>query len=115
MNVGIYRQMRLILFYDLPMVTDKNVKEYNIFHRRLKKLGFYMLQYSVYTKVLQNDSKLTQIENKLNHIIPNNGKVIIFKLTEKQFLNIKYLRGERNLQETIIGGNELVIFGGGDE
>ncbi len=115
MKEGIYRQMRLILIYDLPMVEDVERRDYNVFHRKLKKLGFYMIQYSVYTKVLQNDTKLTQIENKLNYIIPKRGKVIIFKLTEKQYLDIKYLRGDKNLYETIVGGNDLVIFKGGDD
>lgn len=115
MNSGIYRQLRLILIYDLPMTDILERKDYNVFHRKLKKLGFHMLQYSVYTKVLQNDTKLSQIESKINYIIPDKGKIIIFKLTEKQYLDIKYLRGEKNLFETIIGGNELVIFKGDDE
>lgn len=114
MKIGNYKQMRLLLLYDLPMTEEKDSREYTRFHKKLKTLGFYMIQYSVYTKVLQNDTNLKQIEQKLNYIIPNKGKIIILKLTEKQFNDIKYLRGGMNLFESIVGGNELVIFKEGE-
>ena len=46
--INFYKQMRVILIYDLPMVDDNDRKIYNKFHKNLKKLGYYMLQYSVY-------------------------------------------------------------------
>ncbi|HHW68737.1 MAG TPA: CRISPR-associated endonuclease Cas2 [Tenericutes bacterium] len=110
-----YRQMRLILIYDLPTIDEIDRKIYNKFHNQLKKNGFYMLQYSVYIKVLSNDSSFTQIHNKLQKIVPKKGSVIAFKLTEKQFQSMLYLRGEQNLYETIVGGNELVIFKGDED
>jgi len=110
-----YRQMRLILIYDLPTIDEIDRKIYNKFHNQLKKNGFYMLQYSVYIKVLSNDSSFTQIHNKLQKIVPKKGSVIAFKLTEKQFQSMLYLRGEQNLYETIVGGNELVILKGDED
>ncbi len=108
--INYYKQMRLILIYDLPMVEKEENKIYSIFHKRLKRLGFYRLQYSVYTKVLNNETAYQQMNNKLNHIVPNKGSIILFKLTEKQFQKLVYLRGEKNRFETIVGGQELVIF-----
>lgn len=107
-----YKQMRLILIYDLPTVEDIDQRIYNKFHNQLKKNGFYMLQYSVYIKVLSNDTAYSQMYSKLGKIVPKKGSVIAFKLTEKQFQSMVYLRGEQNLFETIVGGNELVIFRG---
>lgn len=108
--INFYKQMRMLLIYDLPMKEQSDHKIYNRFYRKLKRLGFYMLQYSVYTKVLNNDTVYKQIYNKLNYIIPEKGSIIIFKLTEKQFQNMIYLRGEKNKFETIVGGRELVVF-----
>lgn len=108
--INYYKQMRVILAYDLPMVMDEDVFNYNVFKRNLKKLGFYMIQFSIYTKVLTNETAYLQLQKKLNYIIPKKGSIIILKVTEKQFQNLIYLRGEKNLFETIVGGNELVIF-----
>lgn len=113
--INYYKQMRIILIYDLPMVEEDDRKIYSRFHNKLKRNGFYMIQYSVYTKVLQNDSSVKQIELKLEKIIPKKGNIVILQLTEKQFQNIKYLRGEKNRFESLVGGKELVVFGGDED
>jgi CRISPR-associated protein Cas2 len=102
--------MRLILIYDLPMVENIDHVIYTKFHNNLKKLGLYMLQYSVYTKVVNNDTNFNQLIKKLDYIIPKKGSIIVFKITEKQFQDMHYLRGNKNKFESIVGGNELVIF-----
>ena len=109
-----YRQMRAIIIYDLPMIDDEDKKIYRLFRKNIIKLGFYMIQYSVYTKVLQNESSYLQLCNKVKTIVPDKGHIIIFKITEKQFSDMIYLSGIKNKFETIVGGNELVIFGGDD-
>lgn len=110
--INYYKQMRLILIYDLPVVEEEERKVYQRFNRDLKKLGFSMLQFSVYSKVLQNDTSYKQLIIRLNRIIPKVGSVIIFKITEKQFQDMQYLTGAKNRYESIVGGRELVIFGG---
>ena len=50
-----YKFMRLIVFFDLPMVTDKDHREYAQFHKFLVKNGFIMMQKSVYTKLVINN------------------------------------------------------------
>lgn len=109
-----YRQMRAMLIYDLPMIDEEDVKTYNKFRKDIIKCGFYMVQYSVYTKVLQNETSFNQLINKVKLFVPNKGHIIIFKITEKQFSNMIYLNGIQNKFETIVGGNELVVFGGDD-
>ena len=108
--MNLYRQMRIILIYDLPTNEKIEQKIYNKFHNDIKKIGFYMLQYSVYVKIIQYDSNFNQIYNKLATIIPDIGNIILFKITEKQFSELIYLRGEKNKYETIVGNNELVVF-----
>lgn len=110
--INYYKQMRLILIYDLPIQEDEDRRIYQRFNKNIKRLGFNMLQFSVYTKVLQNDTSYNQNVIRLNKIIPKKGNIIIFKLTEKQFQNMQYLTGTQNRYETLVGGKELVIFGG---
>lgn len=109
--INYYKQMRIILIYDLPVVQEEDRKIYLRFHKSLITFGFYMLQFSVYTKVIQNDSSFKQLANKLNRIIPNKGNVIILKVTEKQYQDMIYLTGEKNKFDMLVGGKELVVFG----
>lgn len=104
--------MRLILIYDLPTTDESDKKIYGKFHRNIIRLGFYRLQYSVYSKVIQNDTSLKQYTIKLNKILPQKGNIILMKVTEKQYQNMIYLRGEKNKFDILVGGKEFVVFGG---
>lgn len=110
--INLYRQMRLILIYDLPVKDEIERKIYNLFHKNIIRLGFYMLQYSVYTKVIQNDTSFNQYISKIEKIIPAKGNISIIKITEKQFQNMIYLRGEKNKNDIMVGGKEFIFFGG---
>ena len=106
--------MRVILIYDLHFDDEDDIKNYNKFRKNILKIGFYMIQESVYTKVLTNETSYVSNYNKLMSFVPDRGSIIIFKLTEKQFQDMQYLNGIKNKQESIVGGKELVIFGGDD-
>ena len=45
-----YRFMRIIVMFDLPVVTSVERQEYTKFRKFLLKSGFIMMQESVYTK-----------------------------------------------------------------
>lgn len=111
MEFNKYRQMRLILIYDMPMKDLDDQKIYEHFHKKLIYLGYHMLQYSVYTKSIQNEDNFYQMESITKKIIPQKGQIIIFKVTEKQYNDFIYLNGEKNKYDTIVGNKELVIFG----
>ena len=110
--VNYYKQMRLLLIYDLPMIDDEDRKIYQRFHNKLISIGFNMLQYSIYSNVVQNDQAYKQLISKINKILPQKGNIAIIKITEKQYEDMIYLRGEQNRFDAIIGGKELIIFGG---
>lgn len=46
--------MRMIVFFDLPVLTSKQRRDYRDFRKFLLKSGFLMLQESVYCKLVQN-------------------------------------------------------------
>ena len=109
--INYYKQMRVLLIYDLPMDDDENRRIYNHFHKSIISLGFYMLQFSVYTKVIQNDTSFKQQYKKLEKLVPTKGNIIILKITEKQYQDMIYLTGEKNKFDLLVGGKELVVFG----
>lgn len=99
--------MRLILFFDLPMVKASEVKAYTRFLKELKKEGFLMLQYSVYTKLAITGSKAEAVVGRLKKIIPSNGTIDILVITEKQYASIITLLGDH--KSDIINNDERFI------
>ena len=114
MKISDYRKMRAIILFDLPSVEKQDISNNQKFIKKLKKIGFYMLQFSVYTKVLINQSEYDRIIKKVKQIIPNKGNIIILKLTDKQYNDMIYLNGEKNKYDSIVGLNNVVYFGGDD-
>jgi len=94
MSLG-YRFMRLIVFFDLPMITKSELRTYTQFRKSLIKDGFVMMQESVYTKILLNGTMAQLTMEKLKKYVPNKGLVQSLLVTEKQFTSIKYLTGTK--------------------
>ena len=46
------RFMRLIVMFDLPVVTESDKKIYSKFRKFLLDDGYFMIQYSVYARML---------------------------------------------------------------
>ena len=83
--------MRIILFFDLPMTTARDIKNYNTFRRKLIQEGFIMIQESVYCKLALNLSIVKSVKKRLNNIYPPKGNIQILVITEKQFNSIEYI------------------------
>lgn len=112
MKISEYRKMKILLFFDLPSVEKEDVAGNNKFVKNLKKIGFYMLQYSVYVKTLTNQSEFERISNKIQQIIPKKGNIIVLRLTDKQYNDMIYLKGDKNRFDILVGSNNIVYFGG---
>lgn len=101
------RFMRIILFFDLPAVTKKDHREYTRFIKQIKKLGFIMMQESVYTKLALNPSVSNSAINDIKKNLPPEGVVSVLTITENQFASIDHLIGE--IKTDIISNEEEVI------
>lgn len=99
--------MRLMVFFDLPMITDKNRRDYNHFHKFLIKNGFIMMQKSVYTKLVINNVTSAAIKQKVCNNLPPEGIVELLEVTENQFSRIEYLIGEE--QSTTIDSTDRLV------
>lgn len=103
-----YRFMRVIVFFDLPTITDTNRKNYRVFRRYLIKNGFIMMQESVYTKLALNQTVADGIIKNLKTNKPANGIVQMLCITEKQFSKMDYIVGMK--QSTVIDSDERLII-----
>lgn len=110
MNDSLYKQVRVLILYDLPMTEKLEVKEYTKFRRNMLKLGCYLVQFSVYAKVIKNEIYYKSFIEKLKNILPEKGEVRVIKLTEKQYEDMLFLNGARNNFEKKISNNNLVVF-----
>ena len=89
-----YRFMRMIVFFDLPTVTDADRREYRRFRKLLIKSGFVMMQESVYVRLVLNSTVQSLIKDQLEKGKPANGLVQCLVITEKQFSGITNISGE---------------------
>ena len=51
-----YRFMRVLVFFDLPVQTSEDMKNYRLFRKTLLKNGFFMMQESVYCRMVLNQN-----------------------------------------------------------
>ena len=77
--------MRLLVFFDLPVETAKQRKEYRKFRKYLIKEGFLMLQESVYAKLVVNDASAGAAIARMRKQRPPAGLVQVLKITERQY------------------------------
>lgn len=104
-----YRYMRMMVFFDLPTVSSEDMREYRMFRKELIKLGFMMLQESVYVRLALNATVEKAMKDKLRKIKPEKGLVQVLSITEKQYNNMETLVGEVK-SETLDSDNRMVIL-----
>ncbi|PIC64191.1 CRISPR-associated endonuclease Cas2 [Sporosarcina sp. P13] len=102
--------MRLLLFFDLPMVTKEERRVYAKFRKYLINNGFSMLQFSVYAKIFPNRTALVQYTQGLKRNMPIKGSIRIMAVTEKQYERMEILVGGKTIQEEVITEETLVIL-----
>lgn len=95
----IYNFMRLILFFDLPVITKNDRHNYSVFRKYLIKEGYMMMQYSVYSKLFNNQDSVDRHLILLKKNIPKEGSIRVLCVTEKQYSKILILLGGLSLNE----------------
>ena len=103
------RFMRVVVFFDLPILTKKEIRQYTKFRKYLVSQGFVMVQKSVYSKIALNGSSAGTILDNLKKNGPRSGVVQVLTITEKQYQSIEFLVGEAQ-KETVDSQQRLVIL-----
>lgn len=101
--------MRILVFFDLPVLTAKERRDYRQFRKFLIKSGFMMLQESVYCKLAQNSTAAESIIDNVKKNKPGDGLVQMLKVTEKQYAKMEFIVGE-SLSEILDSDERLVIL-----
>lgn len=104
------RFMRLMVFFDLPVETAMQRKEYRLFRKFLIKDGYLMLQESVYAKLVVNDGAAGAAVMRLRKHRPPEGLVQVLKVTEKQFATMDYIVGNRDAYDEVDTMEEFVVL-----
>lgn len=90
-----YRYMRVVLFYDLPQVTNTEKRFYRKFHRYIESEGFIQLQESVYSKLVLNSSVSKALCDRVKKQVNGQGSIVLLHITEKQFSQMEFICGKR--------------------
>ncbi|XXG31945.1 MAG: CRISPR-associated endonuclease Cas2 [Ferrovum myxofaciens] len=99
MSTETRRFMRLLVFFDLPVVTKAERRAYTLFRRFLINDGYDMIQYSIYGRILNGEDALEKHMKRLVNSLPPEGSVRCLSVTEKQFAGMKMLVGLPLFQE----------------
>lgn len=94
--------------FDMPTDTAEERKAYRKFRKFLMDEGFIMHQFSVYSKLLLNNSASTAMLGRIKEYNPKKGNISLLTVTEKQFARMVYLHGERN--QSVANSDARVVF-----
>lgn len=101
--------MRILVFFDLPVLGLEQRRDYRSFRKFLIKDGFIMLQESVYCKMVLNESAAKAVVEQVKKNRPEDGLVQLLTVTEKQFSKMEYIVGEYK-SEVLDSDQRLVIL-----
>lgn len=101
--------MRVIVFFDLPVLTGEQRREYTKFRKFLLRSGFMMMQESVYCKLALNGTVVQGIVDNVHKNRPKEGLVQLLTVTEKQYSKMDLIIGEWK-SEVLDSDERLVIL-----
>ena len=104
------RYMRLLVFFDLPVTTAKERKEATQFRNFLVKDGFYMLQFSVYSRICNTIEAAKMHEDRISKVVPKTGSVRSLIVTEKQYTSMRILVGNLKKKEKRVKSSQISFF-----
>lgn len=103
-----YRFMRVLVFFDLPVLTAENRRAYTRFRKFLLKNGFLMLQESVYCKLALNGTAVNAIVDNVHKNKPEEGLIHLLTVTEKQYAKMDIVVGD--LKSEVLDTDERLVI-----
>lgn len=102
--------MRLMVFYDLPVVSKTDRRRYAKFHKFLLRDGYDMIQFSIYGRICNGQDAVEKHVTRLMANLPPDGSVRCMQVTEKQYADIKVLVGRKREKEDKKYAKQLSFF-----
>ncbi|WP_302294677.1 CRISPR-associated endonuclease Cas2 [Pyramidobacter piscolens] len=94
--------MRIMVFFDLPVTTKKKRRDYTRFRKFLTTDGYDMLQFSVYSRIVNGEDAVDKHLKRLRSNLPPEGSVRFLQITERQYAAMKLLLGNQTPREKFI-------------
>ncbi len=101
--------MRIVVFFDLPVETSKDRAEYRAFRNFLIKNGFVMMQESVYSKIVLNNTVSEAVKENVRKHCAQRGLVQMLTVTERQFERMELIVGDVK-SNVVDNDNRLVVL-----
>lgn len=102
--------MRILVFFDLPMVSAIEKRTYQNFRKFLISDGYDMIQFSIYCRICNGEDAVDKHLKRLNSNLPPRGSIRFLQITERQYASMKFLVGEPTLQEKTVKNDQLLLF-----
>ncbi len=91
--------MRMVVFFDLPVVTKAERRAYTVFRRFLLN-----------GRILNGRDAEEKHMQRLVANLPPDGSVRVLTVTEKQYASMKLLVGLPLFQEKAVKANQMLLF-----
>ncbi len=108
-RLNAYRNMWLLVFFDLPVTTKKERKTAARFRKNLLKDGYVMMQFSVYVRHCASKESMEVHIRRLNTFLPGKGEVSILANTDKQYGKMITYTGKKK-KEPASSPQQLELF-----
>lgn len=110
MSTETRRFMRLLVLFDLPVVSKADRRAYTLFRRFLLNDGYDMIQFSIYGRIVNGNDALDKHMKRLVNNLPPDGSIRCLSVTEKQYASMKLLVGLPLFQEKAVKINQMLLF-----
>ncbi len=100
--------MRVLVMFDLPTKTKKDRHNGTKFRNNLIKLGFFMIQFSVYMRICKGIASAKTAINNIKRCVPPLGNIRCLIITEKQFDHMEIILGYETQNEK--NNKEMTLF-----
>ena len=104
-----YRNMWVLVMFDLPTETAKQRKQAALFRKRLLEDGFTMFQFSMYLRFCPSAENAQVHVRRTKQILPKEGKVGMIMVTDKQWERME-LFYQGTVAEVESGPQQLEMF-----
>ena len=108
-RISQYRVMWIFVFFDLPVETKKQRKIATKFRKELLADGFIMFQFSFYVRHCPSRENADVHMRRVKMLIPEEGKVGILCITDKQFENMELYIGKEST-DLPVESHQLELF-----
>lgn len=108
-----YALMWVLVMFDLPVASKKEMRLATQFRNSLQELGFVRKQLSVYIRHCETLEKAQALATQVGRCLTENGSVSVMFITDRQYGMTQNYFGKarkRNAQEVLAAQGQLFLY-----